>query len=266
MSILAYYCPSYKIYIFWFPIFTSKIAKGPILPINKIYFLNISYVRISARQQTPVAPRFSSPGIANGWVRFWWTKMYYYIRSAARHLLLEGFAACLSYQRQWAQLPQPTCSKPLRKHCNQPVRCCKARQQAIKTMMTMIPQVWDDLIFVRIIVQCTSFVVLWWSEGRTSLRRFLTDIWVTNLSDLRFAVFGFFISWRILICQDKKKMKIETTTIDPSFRIARLAWWSNMNLACKTTDKFKTFFQWFPIALFVYKCLQHKRLWVTYLR
>ena len=47
-----------------FSILPSKTAKGPIFPIIKIYFVYFSYVSILARQLTPIAPRFSSPEIA----------------------------------------------------------------------------------------------------------------------------------------------------------------------------------------------------------
>ena len=68
MSILACYSLSFTIYFAYFlssPHRNLQMA-GPTLPIilTKVYFVYISYVRILALQFTPIAPQFSSPGIA----------------------------------------------------------------------------------------------------------------------------------------------------------------------------------------------------------
>ena len=62
MSILAYYCPSYKIYFVCFLYSPRKLPKVRYCPSLKC-ILYISYVRILARQQTPIASRFLTLGL-----------------------------------------------------------------------------------------------------------------------------------------------------------------------------------------------------------
>ena len=111
--------------LFWLPMSNLKDISTSIAQV----FFQINPFLISS--SLSLLPKERRGMKMDNWVRFWWTKRYsYYIRTAARHLLLEGFSPFCHIRDN---VHNSLCSKWLSKNYNELVRYCKTRHQAIKT-------------------------------------------------------------------------------------------------------------------------------------